>query len=143
MTYYMTFLAGLLIFPFLSLFFLCVCGGGLFALGLNDRSVSSVTIKCLFSWVQFHHLKWPLYTYIFLFFNRNLMSFRIHLKYVFNINHSSLFMNVEQHSSLHLFSKIFSYSLISFLTTALFRLSGNIDKREKVLNFPNNQRSAY
>ena len=140
MTYYMNFLVGLLFFPFLSFF----CGGeGVFALGLNDRSVSSVTIKCLFSWVQFHHLKWPLYTYIFLFFNRNLMNFRIHVKYVFNINHSSLFMNVEQHSSLHLFSKIFSYSLISFLTTALFRLSGNIDKCEEMLNFPNNQRNAY
>ena len=140
MTYYMNFLVGLLFFPFLSFF----CGvEGVFALGLNDRSVSSVTIKCLFSWVQFHHLKWPLYTYIFLFFNRNLMNFRIHVKYVFNINHSSLFMNVEQHSSLHLFSKIFSYSLISFLTTALFRLSGNIDKCEEMLNFPNNQRNAY
>ena len=140
MTYYMNFPVGLLFF-LSSLFFLR--GRGVFALGLNDRSVSSVTIKCLFSWVQFHHLKWPLYTYIFLFFNRNLMNFRIHLKYVFNINHSSLFMNVEQHSSLHLFSKISSYSLISFLTTALFRLSGNIDKREKMLNFPNNQRNAY
>lgn len=71
------------------------------------------------------------------------MNFRIYLKYVFNINHSSLFMKVEQHSSLHLFSKFFSYSLILFLTTALFRLSGNIDKREKMLNFLNNQINAY
>lgn len=97
MTYYMEFLR-FTIFTFLLPFLE-------FAFGLNDRSVSYVTIKCLFSWVQFHHLKWALYTYILLFSNRNLMNFRIYLKYVLNINHSSFFTKVKQHSSLHLFSK--------------------------------------